>query len=97
MFTRVIVAIFTVLLIIPTVCLAVENEAEAPASFVMGTRDYTIPYLEKMRVRLAKYFKKNDLAQSDNALANAKVKNRALLKRLSALKAAGGFLKEKDG
>ena len=75
---------------------AFENELEAPAAFVEGTKEYTINYFDRMRIVLSKHFTQDELAPFDKALAELKKKNAHLLKRITALRIRKMFLEEKD-
>ena len=75
---------------------AFENELEAPAAFVEGTKEYTINYFDRMRILLSERFTQDELAPFDGALAELKKKNAHLLKRTEALRIRKMFLQEKD-
>ena len=77
--------------------LAYNDDVKAPTAFVEGTRDYSIPYLEKTRKEvLSKYFADAELKHFDASLAELKSFNGRMLERSKTLQSQGGFLKEND-
>lgn len=76
--------------------IAFENENEAAIAFVEGTRDYAIPYMEKMLARLSKHFSEGELHPFGLAIAEVKAQNALLIERVKRLRSQKNFLKEKD-
>lgn len=74
-----------------------ENDDQAPAAFVEGTRDYTIPYFEKTLAKLRMNFSEEELWMFTWAVGEVKKLNVALIERITRLRANKSFLGEKDG
>ena len=75
---------------------ALENEQEAPAAFVEGTKEYTINYFDRIRAALSEHFTRDELASFDKTLVELKEKNVHLLEHIAALRGRKMFLGEKD-
>ena len=75
---------------------AFEDEDRAPGAFVEGTRDYSIPYMEKTLAKLRKHFSESELRPFGLAIAGVKAQNTLLIERIKRLRAQKNLLKEKD-
>ena len=75
---------------------AIENEQEAPAAFVEGTRDYVIPYMEKTLFKLFAYFSEEELIPFARAISDVKNRNAILVGRIKAIRENKSVLHEKD-
>ena len=74
------ILLLAALFALPLSAFAYNDDVKAPAAFVEGTRDYSIPYLEKMRKEvLAKYFSNAELKHFDASLAELKRFNSRML------------------
>ena len=89
--------VFIALFTVSGPALAYNDDVKAPTAFVEGTRDYSIPYLEKTRKEvLSKYFTDAEMKHFDASLAELKNFNGRMLERSKTLQSQGGFLKEND-
>lgn len=75
---------------------ALENDDAAPGAFVEGTRDYSIPYMEKTLAKLRKHFSESELRPLGLAIAEVKAQNALLIEQIKRLRAQQNLLKEKD-